>query len=78
MRRRSNNSHRADRGQMMVLAALVLPVFLGGAAMAVDVGVMWAVEARLRTVADAGAGRSRGVGPGQVEQCSHDRGDHDR
>ncbi len=55
MRRRSNNSHRADRGQMMVLAALVLPVFLGGAAMAVDVGVMWAVEARLRTVADAGA-----------------------
>ena len=55
MRLRPDNSRPTDRGQILVMAIILIPVCLGAAAMAVDIGVMWAVEAKLRTVADASA-----------------------
>ena len=70
MRSRPDNSRRAERGQIMVLTVLVLPVFLGAAAMAVDIGVMWAVEAKLRTVADAAAlAGAEALVQGKSTQC---------
>ncbi len=61
MRSRLGPFRPARRGKFMILTALLLPVLLGGAAVSVDLGVMWSVQARLTNIADAaalaGAGR---------------------
>ena len=44
-----------ERGQVLVLVALVLVVLLGFAALAVDVGYMYTVYQELQRCADAGA-----------------------
>ena len=46
---------RDDRGAIMVLTALSLVVFMGFAAVAVDLSALFAVHRRIQTVADVGA-----------------------
>ena len=55
MHSRSRNSRRAREGKVLVLTIILLPVFLGAAALAVDLGVMWAVQTKLRVIADSAA-----------------------
>ncbi len=42
-------------GKIMVLTALLSPVYFGAAAVAVDIGMQCAVQSKLRTIADAAA-----------------------
>ncbi len=42
-------------GKILILAILLMPVLLGILAMSVDIGVLAAAQAKLRTVSDAGA-----------------------
>ena len=44
-----------DSGQGLILPALLLPLLLGAAALAVDVGAAYAASARLQSAVDAGA-----------------------
>jgi uncharacterized membrane protein len=46
---------RRDRGQVLVFAALAIPVFLGLAALAVDIGFLYCTRHELQRSADAGA-----------------------
>lgn len=52
---RLDRVRRRRSGKVFVVAIVLLPVFLGMLAMSVDIGVLAAAQAKLRTVSDAGA-----------------------
>ena len=44
-----------ERGAVLVLVTLLLPVLIGFMALAIDVGYLYSVKRKLQTVADAAA-----------------------
>ncbi len=48
-------AHRDEKGQVLVIAALTLPVLLGMGALAVDVGYVYVARTAMQNAADAGA-----------------------
>jgi Flp pilus assembly protein TadG len=72
----SRNHHRRDRGQILVMTALLLLVLVGGIGLALDSGVGYLIKARLNSAVDAAgvaAARAVSIGANQDEQAANAR-----
>src|ERR1035441_1990144 len=53
MHMRNANIVKSDRGQILIVLALVLPILVVSAGLAIDAGILYATKAKLLTAVDA-------------------------
>jgi Flp pilus assembly protein TadG len=53
MRSQSDKTRHIARGKILVMTIIFIPILFGASALAVDLGAMWAIQAKMRTIADA-------------------------